>query len=174
MTTVTADLGKYRTVPNDVNFGRNKYDKDDIVLVLEHKVDAGNSRNNTTTLAVFDPASFSAAKNDASIKSFDDLKAKAKFVAADVTNQGLAKVFGTGVWQLLFSAPLAFISFDQSATAPDVSQFVGQTLRCSAPVESNGAFAVITADWTVIADAAAGSTMCPAACHALPPKIATG
>ena len=164
-TSVPLDVGKYALL----GVGSSAYSTQigEVVIVIEHKVNAGSSTGNLTTVAVVkDMVTANIIAVDAYV-SGDATVAPALLRAAeavkftDLNNRSLGALMGAGMWKNLFDAatpvlkPLASALPGPARADPAAGQF-GKTFAASLPVIENGSISMIDGTWKIDGRGSAG------------------
>ena len=164
-TSVLLDVGKYALLGIDSSTYQTK--TGEVVIVIEHKVDAGSSTNNRTTVAVvqdMDAAEVFAdeahAAGEATVAPAL-LRATAARKLTDLTNRALGALMGAGMWKVLFDStspvlkPVAATS-DQAPAADPAADMFGKTFVGNLPVIENGSITMVQGTWKVDSRVSAG------------------
>ena len=164
-TSVPLDVGKYALL----GVGSSAYSTriGEVVIVIEHKVNAGSATGNMTTVAVVqDMAAANVIAVDAHVSGDATvapalLRSTAARRFTDLSNRALGALMGAGKWKDLFDAsapvlkPLAMAPPGPARADPAAGQF-GKTFVASLPVIENGSITMIDGTWRIDGRGAAG------------------
>jgi hypothetical protein len=157
-TSVPLDVGKYALL----GVGSSAYSTQigEVVIVIEHKVNAGSSTLNMTTVAVVKDmitanviAAEAYVSGDATVAPAL-LRATEAVKFTDLTNRALGALMGAGLWKNLFDAstpvlkPAALAPAGTARPDPAAGLF-GMTFSASLPVIENNAIVMIEGTWKV-------------------------